>query len=452
LLFSAFSSEALTTRTTNVINGSAPYLTFDGGVTKVTDTEGLLGITIPGIGSITQTSHPSTSASPIEIVNNNVRFSDIGMLVPPNTNTVSLSTLIGSNYNYWRDDDGDGQGSGGITATGELTLLIRDKYGHLVSRDEILTSCNAPYELRLRSTAGRLSTRFGVPRSSTFNGSTATYYLKPKPSPTVCFAKPELQYGLDNIKYHGPSKIWNYKEGFLVQSTVASDYHKNFPTTGANNLYFDLSIIGVNAQSLSWSDVIHPSGITVKLNATSPTTVRATLVGPHADSTQINARYPTPVAVPNLSSSVPPFKIVGKDSSGREVITYGFRLKQWFVNRGESFEYERTQRSWCNSIGYSMPRVRDLTNAARIPLNPPPVGASPSSSGNYYQRYIGAGFFSEWGDMGSYTSSGFVRGVYWATGDYSYAAVSAGDGEVGHYNNRQRIYNNFAICASVLSP
>ncbi|OTQ55246.1 hypothetical protein B6D18_12290, partial [Gilliamella sp. A7] len=42
----SFSNYALTTKTTNIIQGSAPYLTFDG-VSKITSTEELLAIKLP---------------------------------------------------------------------------------------------------------------------------------------------------------------------------------------------------------------------------------------------------------------------------------------------------------------------------------------------------------------------------------------------------------------------
>jgi hypothetical protein len=449
-LFSAFSSEALTTRTTNVINGSAPYLTFDGGVTKVTDTEGLLGITIPGIGHVTRSSHPSSRANPIEMVNDSVRFSDIDMFVPLRSNTVSLNSLI--SLGYWRDDDGDGRGSGGITATGQLTLTITDKDNQSVTRGETLTRCKSPYTLTLASTGGTLRTRYGVPRSSTFDGGTAIYYLKPKASPAVCFAKPDMYYASGN--FAGSPAIWNPAKGFLVQSTVPSDYHRNFPTTGAHNLYFDLDIGGVDATSLSWPNVVHPSGITVELSATSATTVRAKLVGPHADTAQINSNTPTPIAVPNLSSSsVPPFEIVGRDSSGNDIITYGFKLKQWFVNKSSDNKDYDIQKAWCSSIGYQVPRVRDLTNAVNTSRGHAISGAFPSSSGNYLMRHIGAGFFTEWGFMNQYTDANFFHNGYWVsdvTGSNQYI-VYTDDGRIS-YGAPNSGYHRNIVCTSALSP
>ena len=81
-----------------------------------------------------------------------------------------------------------------------------------------------------------------------------------------------------------------------------------------------------------------------------------------------------------------------------------FTLKQWFVHRGNVGEYDYSNvLSWCNSIGYRMPLVRDLTNS-----NHQNVGALPASSGNWYQRRIGAGFFTEWGYMPEYSAGDFI--------------------------------------------
>ncbi|WP_141671080.1 hypothetical protein [Gilliamella sp. GillExp13] len=61
-------------------------------------------------------------------------------------------------------------------------------------------------------------------------------------------------------------------------------------------------------------------------------------------------------------------------------------------------------------MGYRLSGVRDLTNS-----NYDNLGAAPSSSGNHYQRNIGAGFFTEWGSMHYYTDAGFVFNGYWTS-------------------------------------
>ncbi|MBI0115010.1 hypothetical protein H3T56_11575, partial [Gilliamella sp. W8123] len=109
----SFSNYALTTKTTNIIYGSAPYLTFDGGRTRVTNTEALLRISLSDGRTFTPTTTNSRD-NPIILPVDGQSFNDIGMLVPTNTDSIALSSLIGTPYNYWGDDDGDGQGVNGV--------------------------------------------------------------------------------------------------------------------------------------------------------------------------------------------------------------------------------------------------------------------------------------------------------------------------------------------------
>ncbi|OTQ63799.1 hypothetical protein, partial [Gilliamella apis] len=249
-------------------------------------------------------------------------FADIGMLVPRNTISIGLNSLIGAPYNYWGDDDGDGQGDNGVTATGSLWISIVDKNNQAVSRNEVLTSCKAPYQLTLSYGSGRLKTRYGVPNESRFTEGNATYYINPKASPVICFARPSLNYngGLS-------AAIYDNVKGFLPQSVTPSSYGLNFPTTGANKLYFDLIIAGTN-QALSWAPVSH-SGITATMTNSTSTSVRVTLTGPVATYSQWSSDNPGEIARPSLPQV---FELVGRDSSGNAVVKYGFVLKQWFVN------------------------------------------------------------------------------------------------------------------------
>lgn len=60
-------------------------------------------------------------------------------------------------------------------------------------RNEIPTICNSPYKLSLSSSAGYLTTRYGIPNRSSFSAGSVNYYINPKASPSVCFAKPNLK-------------------------------------------------------------------------------------------------------------------------------------------------------------------------------------------------------------------------------------------------------------------
>ncbi|MCX8662808.1 hypothetical protein J3U27_06635, partial [Gilliamella sp. B2911] len=292
-----------------------------------------------------------------------------------------------------------------------LSLSIVDKNNQSVSRNSVLTICNAPYRIKLSSTDGTLSTRYGFPNRSTFSESNVTYYVNPKASPVVCFARPSLTNGTDY--FAGPASMWDPANGFIPQSTEPSLYGRNFPTTGANKLYFDLLISGVS-QPLSWSPVSH-GGITVTMSNPTATSVRVTLTGPYATESQINSSSPIPISKPTLPQT---FELVGRDSNGAPVVKYGFTLKQWFVNRGSKYDTPSNILSWCNSIGYRMPTVKDLTNAS-CPNNDSrcrgSVGATPSSPSKYYMRHIGSGFFTEWGSMDDYSGVGFSYLWYWTS-------------------------------------
>ena len=444
LLFISFSNHALTAKTIYIIQGSAPYLTFDSGQTRATNTEALLGIYLSDGRTFTSTTHASWR-DPIVLPVAGQSFADIGMFVPTDTNFIELSSLIGPPYNYWGDDDGDGQGVNGVTATGSLRLSIVDKNNRLVSRNTVLTICNAPYRLTLSNTEGTLKTRYGVPNESLFSANfyerQVTYYINPKATQVVCFAKPSLIYGGTNYSpdnYAGPANIWDIYDGFRVQSVTPSSYGLNFPTTGANKLSFILDI-GGNNKNLYWEPVSH-GGITATMTSATNIRVVVTLTGPAVtDDSQWNSDNPDEIDRPSLPQT---FELVGRDGLGNVIVKYGFVLKQWFVTRGPRVYTNSSTTSWCRKIGdYRLPKVMDLTNATcqseRDTCNGA-VGATPSSSSNNYRRRIGAGFFTEWGSMGDYGNTSFYRWNYWTADkkDNTHFQVNAYNGQVFSFPGR----------------
>ncbi|MCX8585601.1 MULTISPECIES: hypothetical protein [unclassified Gilliamella] len=439
VFFLPFSGHALTSQTTrNAIQGSAPYLTFDGGRTRAVDTNGLLGITLSNGANYTP-SNNSSSTTPIVLPVAGQSFADIRMFVPTDTTSVALSSLIGPPNNYWGDDDGDS----GVTATGSLSLSIVDKSGQSVSRSTVPEICKAPYKVTLSSTNGTLSTRYGFPNRSTFRESSVIYYVNPKAAPVVCFARPNLSLGTDN--FAGPSSMWDPSNGFIPQSTDPSLYGRNFPTTGANGLYFDLLISG-SSQPLSWSPVSH-GGITATMSNPTATSVRVTLTGPYATPSQISSSNPGPISKPTLPQT---FELVGRDSNGAPVVKYGFTLKQWFVNRGSKLEYYPNTLSWCNSLGYRLVKVKDLTNASCRGYNSGTwcqgsVGATPSSPNNEYMRHIGSGFLAEWGRLYDYSGVDFSYGYFWTsdpTGSLQFVVHTDYGGVYWNYTS----YNGHGLC------
>ncbi|NUF27405.1 hypothetical protein [Gilliamella sp. ESL0254] len=477
LLSYAQCSMALTANTSKEIEGSAPYLTFDGGRTKVTDADNLLSIRLQDGRVITPSTNPSSAANPISLPYVESNLGHITMVVPSSQSSISMNDLVVQGN--WEDDDGDGQGANGVTATGSISVSFTDKNGNTVNRSDALDICNAPYRVRLISTGGSLTTQYGVPRSSNFGGAMVDYYINPYNTVArVCYARPNLLMGgttnivsNDNPRYAGPANIWSPVRGFLVQSTSPSSYNRNFPTTGADGLYFDLDIGGVDGSQLTWSVVTNGS-IRATVSWTKPRSgaftdphgnilqadewirdkssyvTRVTLSGPRADRTQLQSATPNPLIVPSLPQT---FELVGRDSRGHEV-RYGFVLKQWFVHQGANNYSQPNQSSWCRSLGYRLSEVRDLTNATCSGFNSgsacrAAVGATPSSSNNVYQRHIGAGFFTEWGSMGIYAGADFIPGSYW-TGD-----ASGGNGfnvysDSGAVNGLSISNSSYAVCTA----
>ncbi|MCX8663527.1 hypothetical protein, partial [Gilliamella sp. B2911] len=320
---------------------------------------------------------------------------------------------------------------------GSLSLSIVDKSGQTVSRSTVPTICKAPYSVTLSSTDGTLSTRYGIPNRSDFRASNVTYYVNPKAAPVVCFARPDT-YNRYRRRQDGPASMWDPANGFIPQSTGPSSYRRNFPTTGANGLYFDLLISGVS-QPLSWSSVSQ-GGITVIMSNPTATSIRVTLTGPYATESQQLSDNPGRISKPTLPQT---FELVGRDNNGAPVVKYGFTLMRWFVNRGSKKDRYPQTLSWCNRIGYQMLRLKDLTNA--VGSEPPFISATPSSSGNYYMRHIGSGFFTEWGNMANYSGVGYNKQLYWTsdfTGSYQFT-VSVFEGHV-RWNDNPSL--NYGLC------
>ncbi|WP_133053375.1 hypothetical protein [Gilliamella apis] len=443
----SFANYALTTKTTNIIQGSAPYLTFDGGRTRVTETffpNKLHWISLSD-GRKFDGGSIRSDVDPIILPVAGQSFEDIDMVVPKNADSIELSSLIGEPYNYWGDDDGDGQGIDGITATGSINLSIVDRKGQPVARNEVLDICKAPYILTLSNTDITLKTRYGIPNERFIHDSYIIYYINPKveSQQQICVAKPNMRFGGALLpdsswiykRHLGPASMWNPNMGFLTQSFTPSSYDLNFPTTGANNLSFDLEIGGVRHMYIDW-EVITSGDIKATITRSSKnssTSITVTLTGPAiTDNSQKDTNNPSPIGIPSLPQA---FEIVGKmKDGGREtgvVVKYGFVLKQWFVNRQKRFYTYRDTSTWCTKVGYRMPTVKDLTNASckgEGVGNPyyceGSVGATPSAPNNYYTRHIGAGFFSEWGKMQDYSGGDFHGGrnyddAYYWTSDRS---------------------------------
>ncbi|OCG40763.1 hypothetical protein [Gilliamella sp. Bif1-4] len=426
LLLPANNSIALSATTNKVIQGSAPYLTFDGGATKVTSIEGLLGINLPNSSyipsGINSALYPnakvdtSSTDNPIEMPNITDTFADIQTIVPvSNYPEVSLTNLVNAPYNYGRDDDGDGS----ISATGQLTIKWQDKNGKDITNDvkkqpnKPLNICNSPYKLTLTATNTRLWTTYGIPYESRFTGASHSYYIKPNiDKPLVCYAQPNLNYGTN--EYAGPEEQWDQNHGFKVQDL--GNASKNFPTTGANNLYFKLILEGMTARQMIAinGNKVNPvlgKGITLSLsaenNALEGNIVRITLKGPTQNS---------------VNKTFRPTRFELYSDTAKKNLIYQFKIERWFIVKpGDTGQNYNNALSFCKNLSspqtYFVPEVQDYTNANGFGWNFGVPG-----QGNTYQRRISywnssnkwvGGLFNEWGIIYDYRDAGWDFGDYW---------------------------------------
>ncbi len=86
-------------------------------------------------------------------------------------------------------------------------------------------------------------------------------------------------------------------------------------------------------------------------------------------------------------------RITATPKSGGPSYVYEIRVKSWWVNSGDAFMIYSLAENFCSSNGYTLPRADHLNHSR--------------------SRGIGS-LYSEWGDMGHYTTeAGFQSNMYW---------------------------------------
>lgn len=469
---------ALSAVTAREVIGSLPYITFDEGQTKITKLSSLLvmrnpdgrtfvpenDVTILFPNSIVDSSNPR---NPIEVPAG-TRWQDIGTFVPLGSgngynSVIDLNLVLGL-YHRWQDPDGDGN----FYATGNLALIWQDSSGADISnfvkthQDWQLDPCNSPYRLTLNVTYSSISTQYGIPRNGGIDGSSHTYYIRPKiTTPYVCYARPP---NISNDSTSGSglhdldSSQWVAGQGFKPQDIYTPP--KNFPTLAANNLFFDLVLAGVTAQQVieGYSNGIVPvggvndglirdKGMACKVSPTcgddksigdlyiklsiapnqdvnTGNRLRLTFWGPDFN----HIAYPTTYVLPT-------FYIDYKASGTR---LYSFSIYRWFILVPQGQNKTCTQFSK-KGLNWAIPEISFFTNANGYTWN---NGISGRNINNYrrqistYSSYwdkieikVGnkkstitrarlasknGGLFSEWGNM----FEGVYPGTDWSNGDY----------------------------------
>ncbi|MDF7666996.1 hypothetical protein PT273_03925 [Orbaceae bacterium ESL0727] len=280
----------------------------------------------------------------------------------------------------------------------------------MLNRNAALNLCDsAYYRVELSSTAGALTTRYGYPRASNFTASNATYYIKPYVDrPYVCYAQPNLDHQIwNNTSLIGLVNQWRKDKGFIVQNI--NDPTANFPTTGINNVFFNLTLAGALVSDVTYEAEPASSGLHLDITG-SGNVAKVTLTGPRHGATPAEA-----------ATAVPTTFTLYATINGTKTKIYSFKLNKWFIaSPDESILLSEYNENYCNryGAGYRIPHIAELTNANR---DSRPYFIWTGSLGNrgtkYYTRQIGGGLFAEWGDMSTYINN------YYPNTDFSHGPI-----------------------------
>lgn len=399
------------------IQGDAPNLTVND--LNITDLSSLLSIKV---GDQTYISDPQgnmlkveedgglTPVSGITLAHENDSFKSVKTLVPANGSLYYLSDKAVIPDSAWLADANQS-----FILNGDYFGEWKDKNGQSIGNDlsKIPTVCYAPYTLTLTTKAiARTDKENSRAIEQTYGSGQAIFIINPVDHPNICYASPG-----ENTLDSGRDTVWQssrfYDQGFINQTvSLQADTTDNFPTTGADGLYFYLNIVGSD-DVLSW-DPVTVGNLTATVSDVTNNRIKVTLNGPKADSAMADASA-DPVSV--LPAT---FELIGKDSEDSTKVKYVFTLKSWFIARDNVNATVAEQKAWCEGLShptsdnqyfYHLPTVGDLTNAVGFTNNgiAIPANVVPNPKGNQYWRDIGAGILSEWGKLGAYEGANFSR-------------------------------------------
>jgi hypothetical protein len=424
----ALSSEVIhVAETTNVINGTAPYLSFDGGKTKILGVDDIFWMSYQ-VGNqtfrYTLDNNTSSQQNPILLPESIKTFADINSIIPKNHPIPEWAEDNGqqiefnSRYDrqYFFDDDGDEILSG----AGMVSLKIFDEaddYGsddlaewgeRSYKRSDLIDPCRYSYRMVLLSSISSVLSKFGVPSRRSF-GATVTedewnedpwafedrlvLHIKPAVSnPYACWAYP-LTQPTPHSEHIGNEWVASdlyresgAKKGYQLQNINSPS--ANFPTTAGDSFPFNLTVAGSFPHELSYSKQPKDSIINLTIRKAEefryygnyPNEATITLLGPKAGQ-------------PNTSFSPTTFIIYADQAQTKPI--YSFTINKWFILLEDGKRTFKESREYCESIGYRLPTVPELTNVKNVELNW--HQGYPTGKEGFSKVQLGGGIIPEWG-------------------------------------------------------
>ena len=406
-------ANALSVRTANVIQGTEPYLSLDGGVTKELTMEGLLWLKIADDRVINAKEDHSTLTQPI-IVPQSVKFNHFQTIVPSSSAgnsiypRVLLNDIIRSSSTTIVDEDDDSD----LHAIGDIRLQWLDRHNNDITKKigensiQELDPCLAPYSLIM--TTGQdisLRSQYGFPKVTNLSSVSHTYYVSPQIiKPYVCYAT-LIDYSSRSSMYAGKGFI--DKVGFEVGDI--NNPSSNFPTVAVDGYFFYLVLAGITPEQVvaaNGTTVMAESGKGVSLSLSSEKEIPGSYDSPSKRKlTVLKILFNGPnVNSANKHFSPSLFKIYADKSHNQ--LLYSFKIERWYIQKPqtETMNYSEAVQ-YCNSIsGYRLPAPYDYSNGTNKRLGW--EGGLPEDSSWFHRqlsyrsgnRWVG-GLYNEWGNQ-----------------------------------------------------
>lgn len=402
---------SLEATTAQEIQGSAPYLSFDGGVTKIEKSRDALWISYEDNGKkviYTPDNNPSSEDNPILLPESVKTFTDINMVIPKDIPMLDdYNNYVNFSFNheegYFFDDDGDDI----FWGQGRMSLIIwMGEYTY--RRTDLIDPCWDTYQVNISFDHAVVYSDYGIPNHNMYEKDSVSYYVKPTAShPYSCWLFPSGHYGIlmeDNVTGHWAGNYMQPK-GYLVQDI--NQPSTNFPTGGSNAFDFVLTFVGTNFDDLSFSK--QPADSKVNLSFEQ---VRNNMTGQYVNNkVKVNLLGPV-VGQADMSFTPTTFTIFA--DKAQTIPIYRFRLNHWFVVSDDHVARDFSETNeYCESFGYRLPTVSELTN-----YKAPDIGWDHGYFPNmnmYPVKQIGGGLISEWGTLGYYNAAGFNGASYWTS-------------------------------------
>lgn len=422
-------ANALSVRTANVIQGTEPYLSRDGGVTKELTMEGLLWLKIADDRVINVKEDHSTLTQPI-IVPQSVKFNHFQTIVPSSSSgnriypRVLLNDIIRSSSTTLVDEDGDSN----LYATGEIRLQWLDRNDNDITKKigensiQELDPCQAPYSLIM--TTGEdisLHSQYGFPKVTNLSSVSHTYYVSPQIiKPYVCYAT-LIDYKSRSSMYAGKGFI----DGVGFEVGDINNPSSNFPTVAVDGYFFYLVLAGITPEQViaaNGTTVMAESGRGVSLSLSSEKEIPGSYDSPSKRKlTVLKILFNGPnVNSANKHFSPSLFKIYADKSHNQ--LLYSFKIERWYIQKPqtETMNYSEAVQ-YCNSIsGYRLPAPYDYSNGTNKRLGW--EGGLPEDINWFHRqlsyrsgdRWVG-GLYNEWGNQDKRPSAVAQPFGYWTS-------------------------------------